>query len=129
MARGKVMEKIVRGDIIYVDLGQHPKSSVQSGMQLCVVVSNNKNNTYSTTLNVCPFTRRRDKKFIPIHVKVCPEDINGFLKAESVMLAEQIVTVDKRNIVCKVAHIDENTNVMRQLDAALLRQLELGGRR
>lgn len=38
------MKNIKRGDIIYVDLGQHPKSSVQSGVRPCIVVSNNRNN-------------------------------------------------------------------------------------
>ena len=35
------MRQIMRGDVIYVDLGQHPNSSIQSGIRPCVVISNN----------------------------------------------------------------------------------------
>ena len=58
------MKQIIRGDVIYVDLGQHPKTSIQSGVRPCVVVSNNKNNKYSNTLSVCPCTSRIPKKKI-----------------------------------------------------------------
>ena len=34
------MRQIMRGDVIYVDLGQHPNSSIQSGIRPCVVISN-----------------------------------------------------------------------------------------
>ena len=40
------MRQIMRGDVIYVDLGQHPHSSIQSGIRPCVVISNNQNNKY-----------------------------------------------------------------------------------
>ena len=48
------MKQIIRGDVIYIDLGQYPKSSVQSGVRPCVVVSNNANNKYAKVLCVCP---------------------------------------------------------------------------
>lgn len=62
------MKQIIRGDVIYVDLGQHPKTSIQSGVRPCVVVSNNKNNKYSNTLSVCPCTSRVPKKNYNTHI-------------------------------------------------------------
>lgn len=62
------MKEIMRGDIVYVNLGQHPKSSVQSGVRPCIVVSNDRNNKCSTVVNVCPFSSKQDKRFIPVHV-------------------------------------------------------------
>ena len=58
------MKQIIRGDVIYVDLGQHPKTSIQSGVRPCVVVSNNKNNKFSKNINICPCTSRVPKKKI-----------------------------------------------------------------
>ena len=119
------MKKILRGDILYIDLGQHPKSSVQSGKRPCVVVSNNKNNEYAAVINVCPFTTKTDKNHIPVHVLVKPEDVEGYFEAISLFMAEQIVTVDKRNIVSKAGHIDCDSKVMRQMEEAIKKQLGL----
>lgn len=117
------MKEIVRGDVIYADLGQHPKSSVQSGLRTCIVISNNKNNLSSAVLNVCPFTGRLDKKYIPVHVTVSPEDVKGYFETVSVCMPEQIVTIDKRKVISKTGHIDENSEIMRQINDAVLMQL------
>lgn len=118
------MKQIVRGDVIYVDLGQHPKSSVQSGMRPCVVVSNNKNNQYAKVLSVCPCTARISKKYVPTHVRIEPEDVRGYFEKTSILLAEQIATVDKRKIISKVGHIPEGSVTMLQIEEAV--QLQLG---
>lgn len=70
------MKNIKRGDIIYVDLGQHPKSSVQSGVRPCIVVSNNRNNWFANVLNVLPFSAQL--KDNPVHVRINPDDVNGY---------------------------------------------------
>ncbi|MCM1172710.1 MAG: type II toxin-antitoxin system PemK/MazF family toxin [Clostridium sp.] len=116
------MKEIMRGDIVYVDLGQHPKSSVQSGLRPCIVVSNDRNNKCSTVVNVCPFSGKQDKKFIPVHVQVTPNDVDGFLDMVSVCMPEQIATVDKSKIIRKAGHIDGNSDIMRRLEKAIMRQ-------
>lgn len=88
--------KIVRGDLVYVDLGQHI-GNVQSGIRICIVISNNINNRNSNTLCVCPFTGHLKNN--PVHVRVKPNDVKGYFKKESDCLMEQIVTIDKRNII------------------------------
>lgn len=117
------MRRIMRGDIVYIDLGQHSKSSVQSGMRPCVVLSNNKNNQYSSILNVCPFTSKLDKKYIPVHVLITPDNVKGYLRMKAVFLGEQIVTVDRRKVISKVGHIDSDSELMKSLETAIKKQL------
>ena len=118
------MKDIKRGDILYIDLGQHANSSVQSGMRPCIVMSNNVNNRYSTTLCVCPFSGKIKEN--PVHVKVKPSDVKGYFLKDSDCLAEQITTVDKKQIVSKVGHIPEDSEVMRAINKAVCIQLEIG---
>ena len=118
------MKDIKRGDILYIDLGQHANSSVQSGMRPCIVMSNNVNNRYSTTLCVCPFSGKIKEN--PVHVKVKPSDVKGYFLKDSDCLAEQITTVDKKQIVSKVGHIPEDSEVMRAINKAVFIQLEIG---
>ena len=115
------MNNIKRGDVIYVDLGQHANSSIQSGMRPCVVLSNNKSNRYSTNLCVCPFSGKL--KDNPVHVKVKPSDVQGYFLKESDCLAEQIVTIDKKQVVSKVGHIPEDSEIMRKINQAVCMQL------
>ncbi|MBQ2886080.1 MAG: type II toxin-antitoxin system PemK/MazF family toxin [Alphaproteobacteria bacterium] len=117
------MKNIKRGDILYIDLGQHGNSSVQSGMRPCIVLSNNISNRYSTTLCVCPFSGKIKEN--PVHVKVKPSDVKGYFLKESDCLAEQIVTVDKRQIVSKVGHIPEDSDVMKAISKAVCMQLSI----
>lgn len=115
------MNNIKRGDVIYVDLGQHANSSIQSGMRPCVVLSNNKSNRYSTNLCVCPFSGKL--KDNPVHVKVKPSDVQGYFLKESDCLAEQIVTIDKKQVVSKVGHILEDSEIMQKINQAVCMQL------
>ena len=63
--------KIERGDILMVNLGQVPGTSLQSVIRPVVVVSNNKANTYSPVVTVVPFTSRVYKKrYLPTHVSI-----------------------------------------------------------
>ena len=115
------MKDIKRGDVIYVDLGQHANSSIQSGLRPCVVLSNNINNRYSTNLCVCPFSGKL--KDNPVHVKVKPSDVDGYFLKESDCLAEQIVTIDKKQVVSKVGHIPEDSEIMQKINRAVCMQL------
>ena len=115
------MKDIKRGDVIYVDLGQHANSSIQSGLRPCVVLSNNINNRYSTNLCVCPFSGKL--KDNPVHVKVKPSDVDGYFLKESDCLAEQIVTIDKKQVVSKVGHIPEDSEIMQKINKAVRIQL------
>ena len=115
------MEKFKRGDIVYVDLGQHPNSSIQSGIRPCLVVSNNINNKYSPNLCVCPFSGKLKNN--PVHVRVKPRDVDGYFMKESDCLVEQIVTIDKKKVMSKIGNIPDDSAVMREINKALSLQL------
>lgn len=120
------MKDIKRGAIIYVDLGIHPKSSVQSGIRPCVVVSNNKNNKCSKVLSVCPCTARRSKKNIPTHIALKKSQVNGRFEKDSVVLVEQVTTVDKRKAISVMGYVSSESGVMDMIDEALRLQFAIG---
>lgn len=121
----KWKENLIRGDIVYVKLAEHIDKSVQSGIRPCIVVSNNISNRNSKILNVCPLTAKIKKSNIPVHVHI----INKFAglpeNRKSLILIEQIMTVDKRQVISLTGNIDENSETMRQINSALVRQLGL----
>ena len=81
--------KIERGDILMVNLGQVPGTSLQSGIRPVVVVSNNKANTYSPVVTVVPFTSRVYKKrYLPTHVFINRYEMVG-LKRHGLVLARR----------------------------------------
>ena len=73
--------------------------------------------------NVCPMTSKLDKKGQPVHVRVNREDVRGYIKKSSLILIEQIVSVDRRKIISKIGHISEESEVMSLVDKAIIRQL------
>lgn len=98
--------KIRRGDILRVDLGIHPGSSIQSGIRPVVVVSNNKANDSSTVITVIPLSTKMCKSHLPTHVflNAC---FNRGLDRNSIALAEQIIQIDSQKIMCKLGSINE----------------------
>lgn len=84
------MSEIKRGDVFLVDLPNFD-NCIQSGLRPCVVVQNNAGNTYSPLVIVCPITSRVKKKQ-STHAKI--DD----LEAPSIILCEQIMTIDKSQL-------------------------------
>jgi len=68
------------------------EGSVQGGYRPVFILSNDKNNTYSTTLNIIPITSKMNKKRLPVHVELWAYQEYG-LKSPSTMLVEQIMTI------------------------------------
>lgn len=116
---------LIRGDVVYVKLDKHINSCVQSGIRPCVIVSNEKSNKDSMIYNVCPFTSRMDTKRYPMHIFVNKTNVEGYLEKNSLILSEQILTVDKRQILGHLGNLSNNQNVMKQLDRNLMKQLAL----
>jgi len=117
------MRQIMRGDVIYVDLGQHPNSSIQSGIRPCVVISNNQNNKYSKVISVCPCTGRVTKKKVITHILVTTKDVNGYFQKNSILLIEQITVVEKKQIISKVGHIPRDSEIMKKVNCLIKKQL------
>lgn len=116
-------EKRRRGDIVWVDLGEHPGTKIQSGRKLCLIVSTDKGN--GSVYQVIPGTSKKDKKDFPVHVTVQPEEIQGVLKKETIFMAEQLTIVDERQILMMVGNLEPGSNAMVKVERAMKRQLEL----
>lgn len=116
-------EKRRKGDIVWVDLGEHPGTRIQSGRKLCLIVSTDKGN--GSVYQVIPGTSKKDKKDFPVHVTVQPEEIQGVLKKETIFMAEQLTIVDERQILMMVGSLEQRSNAMVKVERAIKRQLEL----
>lgn len=68
------------------------EGSIQNGYRPVFILSNDKNNTFSSTLNIIPITTKMNKRKLPVHVELWQYRQYG-LKAPSTMLVEQIMTV------------------------------------
>lgn len=92
-----------RGSILNVALGERI-GSVQSGIRPVVVVQNDVGNKYSTTVIGVPLTTKRAKRELPTH-KILRN--YSELVDNSIVLAEQIVTFDKTQIINYICNVRE----------------------
>ncbi len=107
--------QIVRGDIYYADLSP-VVGSEQGGLRPVLVIQNNVGNKYSPTIIVSAITSQLTKAKIPTHIELPAHQYN--LPKDSVILLEQIRTIDKRRLNEKVCTLD--LAKMRQVDKAIL---------
>lgn len=98
------MQEIKRGDIYYADLSP-VVGSEQGGTRPVLIVQNNVGNKYSPTVIVSAITSQLSKAKIPTHIEL-PANIYNLPK-DSVILCEQIRTIDKRRLGQKVTSLDE----------------------
>lgn len=97
------MSRIKRGEIYMARL-QPTNGSVQAGTRPVLIIQNNMGNRYSPTTIVVPITtKKKNKSYLPTHVKV-PKYMG--LYENSVILCEQIMTIDKGILgekICKIS--------------------------
>lgn len=108
------IEKITRGDIFYVNKGDNNGSEQKAGRP-ALIVSNDLNNKYSTTVEVVYLTTKK-KHPLPTHVEV-----RG--RVPSIVLCEQITTVDKKRLGAFVRCCTRDE--MEEIDKALAVSLGL----
>lgn len=106
---------IKRGDMYYADLSP-VVGSEQGGIRPVLVIQNNMGNKYSPTVIVSAITSKLNKSKLPTHIELGSEEYG--LKSDSIILTEQIRTIDKSRLKEKIGHIDD-TNVMSKIDNAL----------
>ncbi|NLC39175.1 MAG: type II toxin-antitoxin system PemK/MazF family toxin [Clostridia bacterium] len=111
---------IKRGDIFFAQLNP-VVGSEQGGTRPVLVIQNNIGNQYSPTTIVAAITSQIFKAKLPTHVEVSA-DQSG-LERDSVILTEQIRTIDKSRLKQKVAFLEEE--IMEQVDQALAISLGL----
>lgn len=107
------MEQIKRGEIYYANLCPIVGSE-QGGVRPVVILQNDKGNLYSRTTIIAAITSELDKPNLPTHV-IFKADC---MKKESMVLLEQIRTIDKSRIGEFIGLVDEHT--MKQVDKAIL---------
>lgn len=111
---------VKRGDVYYADLSP-VVGSEQGGIRPVLVIQNDVGNKYSPTVIVAAITSQIQKAKLPTHVEVEAEKYG--LEKDSVILLEQIRTIDKQRLNEKVAHIGEER--MLKINEALLISLGL----
>ena len=111
---------IKRGALYLADLSP-VVGSEQGGQRPVLIVQNDIGNRYSPTVIIVAITAQITKSKLPTHVEL-PGKENGLLK-DSVILGEQIRTIDKKRLIQPLGHLDEN--YMKQVDEALLISLGL----
>ena len=109
---------IHRGEIYSADLSP-VVGNEKGGYRPVIVLQNNKGNRYSTTIIVAPISSKLTKNPLTTHVMV----ENNCLEKKSVILLEQIRTIDKQRIREKVGFIDNK--VMQQINEAIKTSLDI----
>ena len=117
----KVDSNIKRGDIYYADLSP-VVGSEQGGIRPVLIVQNNVGNRYSPTVIAAAITSQINKAKMPTHITVGAP--NYGLTKDSIILTEQIRTLDKRRLREKMGSLDEKA--MRHVDEALAVSFGLG---
>ena len=112
---------IKRGDIYYADLSP-VVGSEQGGVRPVLIVQNNVGNRYSPTVIAAAITSQVNKNRLPTHISV-RADRCGLAK-DSIILTEQIRTLDKRRLREKMGTLDERAR--RHVDEALAVSFGLG---
>lgn len=107
--------EVNRGDIYYADLSP-VVGSEQGGVRPVLVVQNDVGNKYSPTVIIAAITSQLSKAKLPTHIELNKDKYN--LLKDSVVLLEQIRTLDKRRLKEKVCTIDDKT--MQKIDIAIM---------
>lgn len=105
---------IMRGDLFYADLSP-VIGSEQGGVRPVVIIQNDIGNKFSPTTIVAAITSVKNKSSMPTHVNV-GKDVGGLPK-DSVILLEQIRTIDKRRLREKIGRMTDAK--MKEIDKAL----------
>lgn len=95
---------IKRGDIYYADLSP-VVGSEQGGLRPVLIVQNDVGNRYSPTVIAAAITSKMGKARLPTHIDIYARDVG--LAKDSVILLEQMRTLDKRRLREKMGHLEE----------------------
>lgn len=111
---------IRRGDIYYADL-RPVVGSEQGGIRPVLIIQNDTGNRHSPTVIVAAITSKMNKAKLPTHIEIDSKKYD--IVKDSVILLEQLRTIDKKRLKDKVCHIDGE--ILKKVNEALLVSLEL----
>ena len=109
--------KIFRGDIYYADLNPIIGCE-EGGIRPTLIIQNDCGNRYSPTVVIAAITSQINKKNLPTHILISTK----FLPRDSIVLLEQIRTIDKSRLFNRIATLDNET--MEKINTAL--QISVG---
>ena len=112
---------IRRGDIFYADL-RPVVGSEQGGIRPVLIIQNDVGNRFSPTVIVAAITSQKDKAKLPTHIQL--HSTGSGLARDSIVLLEQIRTLDKRRLKERMGRLDEAS--MRRIDRAIQVSFGLG---
>ncbi|MBO5103078.1 MAG: type II toxin-antitoxin system PemK/MazF family toxin [Clostridia bacterium] len=102
-----------RGDIYYANLSP-VVGSEQGGVRPVLIVQNDVGNKYSPTVIVAAITSKINKAKLPTHIELCANTYG--LERDSVVLLEQIRTLDKARLLEKIGNANQK---LQEIDFAL----------
>lgn len=106
---------VKRGDMFYADLSP-VIGSEQGGVRPVLIIQNDRGNKYSPTVIAAAITSQTGKNKLPTHIEI--DCKNYGLKSDSVVLAEQIRTIDKSRLKEKIGHIDDG-KIIEKINSAI----------
>lgn len=109
-----------RGDVFYADL-RPVIGSEQGGIRPVLIVQNDVGNKHSPTIICAAITSKMNKAKLPTHIELRANEYE--MDKDSVILLEQLRTIDKKRLKDKVCHLD--AEIMAKVNKALLISLEL----
>ena len=113
---------IRRGELYYADLSP-VVGSEQGGVRPILIVQNDTGNKYSPTIIAAAVTSQMNKAKLPTHIEICAKEFG--LNKDSVILLEQIRTLDKRRLKERIGELSPTT--MQKVNTALLISLGFSG--
>ena len=111
---------IRRGDVYYADL-RPVVGSEQGGIRPVLIIQNDVGNRHSPTVICAAITSQMNKAKLPTHVELCASACH--MVKDSVILLEQLRTIDKKRLKDKVCHLDGP--ILKKIEDALKISLEL----
>ena len=110
---------VKRGDIYYADLSP-VVGSEQGGVRPVLIVQNNVGNKFSPTVIAAAITSQINKAKMPTHIEIGAADYG--VSKDSVILLEQVRTIDKKRLKERIGHLNEN--LMNRVNEAI--EISLG---
>jgi mRNA interferase MazF len=108
------MQQVFRGEIFYADLSP-VIGSEQGGVRPVLIIQNDVGNKYSPTVICAAITSQINKAKLPTHIEI--DSTASALVKDSVILLEQIRTIDKKRLREKICRLDDS--IMRRVNRAL----------
>ena len=112
--------QIRRGDIFYADLSP-VVGSEQGGIRPVLIIQNDVGNRHSPTVICAAITSKMNKAKLPTHIELTASKYD--MDKDSVILLEQLRTIDKKRLKDKICHLDGE--IMQKVNRALEISLEL----